>query len=228
MAPGRDGAAVPDLREGEREEHRGVQHAQEGRQGARRRAGLAAGARPPGRRHPRDPGSPALHCRDHRRARRPDDPSAGGDRDLDRPPGTARPRGGHTPDNSHPAAVGERHNGSHQGQPPLANRLPGRVAGGFAHDLRHQGRGDPDRQGRHALFRRLGRRGWSAPRAHLSARTRSTRSSNFSSATARPSSRTRSSSRSTAHRATRTRRTGTRRTRKWAATRSCIQGRSMS
>ncbi len=46
----------------------------------------------------------------------------------------------------------ERHHRRHQGQPALADRLPGRLPGGFAHDPRHEGRGDADRARRHALL----------------------------------------------------------------------------
>jgi DNA segregation ATPase FtsK/SpoIIIE, S-DNA-T family len=100
----------------------------------------------------RDPGASPLHRRDHRRARRPDDPRAGGDRDLDRAPGAARARGGHPPDHRDPAPLGERHHRRHQGEPALADRLPGRLAGGLADHPRHQGRGDADRARRHALL----------------------------------------------------------------------------
>ena len=95
----------------------------------------------------------ALHRGHHRRVRRPHDGGAEGGRDLGGAHRAEGARRRHPPDARDAAPVGGRDHRPHQGQLPVAHRLPGGVEDRLAHHPRSAGRREPARHGRHAVHR---------------------------------------------------------------------------
>ena len=76
-----------------------------------------------------------------------------GGRDLGRAPRAEGARRRHPPDPRDAAPVGRRHHRPHQGELPIAHRVPGRVEDRLAHDPRPDGRRGAARHRRHAVLR---------------------------------------------------------------------------
>ena len=93
----------------------------------------------------------AADRRRRRRARRPHDGHRQEDRGADRAHRAEGARRGHPPDPRHAAAVGGRDHRPHQGQHPVAHRVPGREQDRLAHDPRPDGRRSAAGPGRHAV-----------------------------------------------------------------------------
>ena len=92
----------------------------------------------------------------HRRGRRAGRPHDGGGarrRGIDLPHRPDGPRRGHPPHHRHPAPLGERHHGCHQGQRARPARLRRLQRHRLARHPRPDRRGTTRRQGRHALPR---------------------------------------------------------------------------
>jgi DNA segregation ATPase FtsK/SpoIIIE-like protein len=123
----RDGRALQDAGSGGRAEHRSVQPEHPPRH--RTEAGAAGGG---GVSHA------PLHCRRDRRTGRPDDGGQQRGRGVDRAARADGARRRHSPDSGHPAAVGRRRDGSHQGEPAGQGLVPADVEGGLPHDPRRQ------------------------------------------------------------------------------------------
>jgi S-DNA-T family DNA segregation ATPase FtsK/SpoIIIE len=98
-----------------------------------------------------DPRVAAVRGGRRRRVRRPDDGRRQEGRGADRTSGAEGARRRYPPDPGDSASLGRRHHRSDQGQHPVAHRVPGLVAGRFAHHPRPAGRRAAARPGRHAL-----------------------------------------------------------------------------
>ena len=95
--------------------------------------------------------APSLDRHRRRRVRRPDDHRPGRRRDVADEP---RPEieGGRPPHHpGDPAPLGQRDHRGHQGELPVAHRLPGGLEDRLAHHPRHERRRAPPGQGGHAL-----------------------------------------------------------------------------
>ena len=92
-----------------------------------------------------------LHRGGGRRARRPHDGARQEDRGAHRAHRAEGARRRHPPDPRDPAAVGRRDHRPHQGQHPVAHRVPGGEQDRLAHDPRPDGRGGAAGAGRHAV-----------------------------------------------------------------------------
>ncbi len=116
----------------------------------------------------------ALHRRRHRRVRRSHDGRAEGRRDLGGAHRAEGARGRHPPHPGDAASVGGRDHRAHQGELPVAHRLPGGLQDRLAHHPRSAGRGEPARAGRHRCSR-IAARPCAASTARSSPRRRSRR-----------------------------------------------------
>ena len=127
------------------------------RQGRLRR--LARGRRQAREDRHRAAPPPALHRRRDRRVRRPHDVRAEGSRDERRAHRAKGARRGHPPDPRDAAALGRRHHRPHQGELPVAHRVPRDEQDRLAHDPRSERCRGAARRGRHAVLRPR----WRAP-----------------------------------------------------------------